>query len=128
MFLENVGMGDFQIVVAQIEALVQQFQLSFGSGEQYFLAKNLQQHFRKPLEFHDRAVVLLHELFDREIVLTGLETEGFGNFFLVVKQESVFAPAGDAMQRKAHPPEMLLARVEQSILGLGDELVLHQFL
>jgi hypothetical protein len=120
-------MGDLDVIVAQVEAFVQRLQLALRGGQQDFLAKNLQQHFAETLEFHDGAVVLLHELLDGEVVLGRGEAEEGCDLFLVVEQQAVLAAPGDAVQREAHPPQVALAGVEQAVLGLGDELVVDQF-
>jgi hypothetical protein len=49
------------------------------------LAKQLQQHFVQKADIHDGAVILLHELFDREGEARVFVTEQFRELDLVVE-------------------------------------------
>jgi len=69
------------------------------------LLEELQQHLVEAVEFDDRSVILLHELFDGQVVAAVVdEAEVPGQGALVVEQQAVLAPAGQAMELEADAP------------------------
>ena len=106
---EDVVGGDLEVVVAHLEARVERHDLRGGVGEDR-LAEQLQQHLVQQAHVHDRAVVALHELLDRERVGRVLVAEHLRDADLVVEQQPVLAPAGEHVQREAHLPQEGLGR------------------
>ena len=115
----EVAIGDLK---ARIERLRGRALIEDG------LAKELQQQFVQQAHVHHRAVVALHQLFDREREGGILVAEDARELHLVIEQQSILAPPGDAVQRKAHAPEEGLRALQAAQLGrcqeaLGRELI-----
>ena len=68
-------------------------------------------------DVHDRAVVALHELLDRQRVRGVLVAEALRELDLVIEQQPVFAPAGEHVQAEAHLPQERLRLLELAQLG-----------
>ena len=100
---------------------------TFGSGEDRF-AKQLQQHFVQQAHVHRRAVVALHELFDRERVGRVLVAEHLREPDLVIEQQPVFAAVRQHVQREADLPQERLRGLQLAQLALGQEAVLDQLI
>ncbi len=86
----------------------------------------MQQHLVEAVELHHRAVVILHELFDRQVFVLVREAELLGQGALIVEQQSVLAPSGEAMEREADTPQQALAHHQGLVLVLGEEAVGNQ--
>ena len=123
---EYLGMGDLQIIVADLEARVDGHRRA-ALGE-YGLAKQLQQHLVEQAHVHHRAVVLLHELLDREREARILVAEELRELDLVVEQQPVLAPAGEHVQPEPYFPQERLARLELAQLLAGQKAVRHQLI
>ncbi len=91
------------------------------------LAEELQQHLVQQAHVHDRAVVALHELLDREGVGSVLVAEHLRDADLVVEQQPVLAAPGDHVQGEAHLPQEGLRRAQLAQLARREETVLDQF-
>ena len=87
-----------------------------GLGEDGF-AEQLQQQFVEQHDVHDRAVVALHELLDRQRVRGVFVAEALRELDLVIEQQPVLAPAGEHVQAEAHLPEEGLRLLELAQLG-----------
>ncbi len=74
----------------------------------------------------DRAVIVLHELLDGEVVIAVAITERLAERALVIEQQPVLAPPGQLVQREADAPQQRLALDQGLILGLGQKTVVHQ--
>ena len=107
---EDVVVDGFEVVVAHLEARVQRPGRR-GLGEDRF-AEQLQQQVVEQHHVHDRAVVALHELLDRERVRRVLVAEHLRELDLVVEQQPVLAPSGHDVQREAHLPQEGLRLLE----------------
>ena len=92
------------------------------------LAKQLQQHFVQQAHVHDRAVVLLHQLLDRQREARVLVAEQFRELDLIIEQQPVLAPPGEHVQPEAHLPEERLAGLELAQFLAGEEAVRHQLI
>jgi hypothetical protein len=92
------------------------------------LAKQLQQHLVEPIELLDGAVVLLHELLDGKVVRTVFEAELVGEGALILEQEPVLAPPGDAVQREADPPQQGLPLDQRVVFRFGQKAVPDQLM
>ena len=84
-------------VVADLEARVHRQRRHVGIAENG-LAEQLQQHFVQQAHVHGRAVIALHELFDRQVGGNVTEPEAAGDFALVIEQQAVLGPAGQQVQ------------------------------
>ena len=69
------------------------------------LAEQLQQQLVEQAHVHDRAVVALHELLDREGVGGVLVAEDLRQLDLVIEQQPVLVPPGERVQPEAHLPQ-----------------------
>ena len=90
-----------EVIVAHLESRVQRTRRR-GLVEDGF-AEQLQQQFVEQRHVHDRAVIALHELLDRERVRGVFVAEALRELDLVVEQQAVFAPAGDARAGRSAP-------------------------
>ena len=123
---EHLGMGDLEIVVTDLEARVDgDRRPALGQNR---LAKQLQQHFVEQAHVHHGAVVLLHELLDREREARILVAEELGELDLVVEQQAVLAAAGEHVQPEPYLPEERLARLELAQLLARQKAVSDQLI
>ena len=95
---------------------------------EYRLAKQLQQHLVEQAHVHHGAVVLLHELLDRQREARILVAEQLRELDLIVEQQAVLAPAGEHVQPEAHLPEEGLARLELAQLLARQKAVRDQLI
>ena len=112
---------------AQRKALVQVVWLGWLRGAQDVLFQHLQQHVVEAAERLDRAVVELHELLHRKIVILIDVAEHLRHPHLVVEQQPVLAAASGHVQGKAHPPQEILAGKQFVAFGLGQKAPVAQF-
>ena len=115
----------FQVVIAHLESRRQRTRRC-GLGEDGF-TEQLQQQFVEQDDVHDRAVVTLHELLDRQRVRGIFVTEALRETDLVIEQQSVLAPAGEHVQAEAHFPEERLRLLELAQLGGRQEAMRQEF-
>ncbi len=92
------------------------------------LAEQLQQHFVEQAHVHHGAVVLLHQLLDRQREARILVAEQLRELDLVVEQQPVLAPAGEHVQTEPHFPQERLAGLELAQFLARQESVRHQFI
>ena len=104
---KHVFVRGLQETVLDLESFVEADRLGGRVHEDRFL-EQLQQHLVEARQIHDRAVVALHELLDRQRVGGILVAKECGELGLVIEQEAVFAPARQHVQAIANPPEELL--------------------
>ena len=90
-------------------------------------AEQLQQQFVEQRHVHDRAVVALHELLDRERVRGVFVAETLRELDLVVEQQPVFTPAGEDVQSETHFPEEGLRLLELAQFRQRQESMRAQF-
>ena len=124
---KRVVRGHLEVIVADLEARVQRYDHRRRVRQDRF-AEQLQQHFVQQADVHDRAVVPLHELLDRQRVARVLVTEHLRDADLVVEQQPILAPARQHVQREAHLPEERLRLPQLAQLAGGEEAVAHQFI
>ena len=132
---EDLIVQRFEVAVANLKARVER--LGRRTLIEDRLAEELQQQFVQQRHVHHGAVVTLHELLDREREGGIFVTEDAREFHLMVKQQPILAPPGDAVQRKAHFPKKRLgalqatqfsgrqkAEIDEIIEGIGTEVPL----
>ena len=119
--LEDVLADRFEGAVAHLEARIQRPR-RLALGEDRF-AEQLQQQLVQQAHVHDRAVVALHELLDRERVGGVLIAEALRQADLVVEQQPVLAPPGEGVKPEAHLPQKRLRLLEAAQLRDREEPV-----
>ena len=67
-------------------------------------------------------VVALHQHFGRALGVGRPDAHGRGKFFLMIKQQPVFAAAGQQVQFDAHIAQQPIGGIELAYFGGGDEL------
>ena len=65
-------------------------------GVQDRLLKELEQHLVQAAQLHDRAVVALHELLDRQVRVVVAVSELLGKRALIVEQQAILAPSRES--------------------------------
>ena len=105
--------------VAHLEVRIQRPR-RFALAEDRF-TKQLQQQLVQQAHVHDRAVVALHELLDRQRVGGVFVTEALGEADLVVEQQAVLAPRGEGVEAKAHLPQKRLRLLQAAQLRQREE-------
>ena len=123
---EDLRIGHFQVIVADLEARIDRHRRLALREDR--LAKQLQQHFVEQADIHDRAVVLLHELFDREGEARVLVAEQLCEFDLIIEQQAVLAPAREHVQAESYFPQEGLTGLEIAQLVARQKAVRHQFI
>jgi hypothetical protein len=96
---ENVLGYRLDAIVALLE-VAREGQRRRVAIRKHLLADLLQQQFVEPAHQHRRAVVALHELFDRERIGRILVAEHPREPDLVVEEQAIFAAAAQEVQRK----------------------------
>ena len=122
--LEHLLADRFEGAVAHLEARIQRPR-RLALGEDRF-AEQLQQQLVQQAHVHDRAVVALHELLDRERVGGVLVTEAAGEADLVIEQQAILAPRGEGVQAEAHLPQKRLRLLQAPQLREREERVRRQ--
>ena len=87
---EDVVIRGLQEAVLHLESLVEANRFGRGIHEDRFL-EQLQQHFVEPRQVHDRAVIALHQLLDRQRVGCVLVTEQRRQLRLVIEEQTILA-------------------------------------
>jgi len=117
--------GYLEITVAALEPRPER-QRRLVLVEQDRFLEELQQHLVQAAELHDRTVVALHELLDRQREARVLVAEHLRELHLMIEQQPVLAPAREQMQPETDAPEKRAPLREDAQLALGQELVRHE--
>ena len=125
---EHLVVGDLQIVVARLEVAIDRHHFGGLIAQQDGFFEQLQQQLIETRQLHDRLVVGLHELLDRQRVLPVHETHLCGHPALVIKQQAVFTPAADAVQDESDLPQKILAFDQRLVFRSRQETVRDQIL
>ena len=123
--LEDIVFDDLQEAVLDLKALVERLRLHIRIHQDRFL-EQLQQHLVQAAQVHDRAVIALHQLLDREHVGRVLVAEQLRNPGLVVEQQPVLLAPGQHVQGEANPPEKFATLAQHAQLARRQEPVSHQ--
>ncbi len=85
----------------------------------------LQQRVIDRLHPGGRPVICLHELFDGQLVTVAVAKAG-SEALLVLEQQSVLVSAGQDMQSKANPPEVVACFQQLTEFGLSENAAVKQ--
>ena len=111
-----------------MEATIDQDRPAQPVVQQDGLVEQLQQHLVEPLHLDRRAVVVLHELFDRQVGVGIAVAQLLRQYALVFEKQTVFMAVGEQMECIPDPPEMFLALAKTLILLVGQEAPTDQCL
>ena len=123
---ERPRVHDLEIAVAGLEAAIDGHRFTELVVQQDGLFEQLQQHFVEPLHLDHAPVVVLHELFDRQVGSGIGVTELVGECALMFEQQAILMPAGQQVQGVAHAPQMLFAALELTVFAVVQKAMLDQ--
>ena len=124
--LEDIAAPRLYVIVADMKAVVEGFDLLPPARIDDGLLEQLQQHFIKLVQFADGVVILLHEPFDAAVV-GGFVSEFLGNLLLVIEQQAILAPPDDGVQGETDPPQEQGAAPQRGEFLACQEFVPDQF-
>jgi len=126
LLLEHVVDARLDVAAAQLEAGIERQHRRFLALTEDRFLEQLQQQVVETGQRLDAAVIQLHEVLDRLVVVGVHITEQRRQLDLMIEQQPVLVAAGDHVQGEAHPPQEILAGEQLVAFLLAEEAAVAQ--